>query len=259
MKARKIIYHLILVITLTITTQVGGLIWLFSAFVSYRLKKKKRVVFPVVYLICNIVIVPPIAKILGRERLPVFNDNIAPINWSYPLLFRNYANQELKTLLLKSSEQLKNQSIKIVYLDANFPFFNGFPLLPHLSHNDGKKIDLSFMYLDENNNQTNNKPSTSGYGVYVDDNYSTVSNCKNDGYWQYDITKYISFGNNDKLKFDEQRTRTLIMSFVNKPETQKVFIEPYLKRRLKLQNQGKIRFQGCKAVRHDDHVHLQIN
>jgi hypothetical protein len=31
-----------------------------------------------------------------------------------------------------------------LYLDGNFPFLNGFPLLPHLSHSDGRKLDIAY-------------------------------------------------------------------------------------------------------------------
>jgi murein endopeptidase len=37
----------------------------------------------------------------------------------------------------------------------------------------------------------------------------------------------------------------------------KIFIEPHLKTRLKLTT-PKIRFHGCRAVRHDDHIHVQL-
>ena len=40
-------------------------------------------------------------------------------------------------------KELNGTNIEIHYLDANFPFINKFPLLPHLSHNDGKKIDIT--------------------------------------------------------------------------------------------------------------------
>lgn len=61
-----------------------------------------------------------------------------------------------------------HKGIQVVYLDTNFPFINKFPLLPHLSHSDGKKIDVSLIYKDEKGKLTNKKPSVSGYGVYDD-------------------------------------------------------------------------------------------
>lgn len=37
----------------------------------------------------------------------------------------------------------------------------------------------------------------------------------------------------------------------------KVFLEPHLKSRFQADS-SKIRFQGCRAARHDDHIHLQL-
>ena len=37
----------------------------------------------------------------------------------------------------------------------------------------------------------------------------------------------------------------------------KVFIEPHLRRRLGVES-SKLRFQGCRAARHDDHIHMQL-
>jgi hypothetical protein len=36
-----------------------------------------------------------------------------------------------------------------------------------------------------------------------------------------------------------------------------MIVQPHLKSRLKLKS-TKIRFHGCKAVRHDDHIHIQL-
>ena len=253
MKFIKLIVHLLIIIFLTALTQVGGLIWLFAILISNRIKKRKRFVFPILYLLFNLIIVPPLAKSFGRERLPSFSKELKPRNLIYPLFFRNYVKPELKDVLIQSSK-----TIHITYLDANFPFYNGFPLLPHLSHNDGKKVDISFMYLDNDGISTNKKPSTSGYGAYVNSENPTSKNCLNKGYWQYDFTKYFTFGKINTLKLDEKKTRLLIQELLNHSESQKLFIEPYLKQQLNLNNYSKIRFHGCQAVRHDDHIHLQI-
>lgn len=251
----KPIGHIFIAVVLTILTQVGGVIWLFALLVSQRKGWKKRFVFTSIYLIFNLVIIPPIAKAFGREALPWFNNEVTPRNWFYPLAFRNYVDSELKTVLFESA---KTSGLKITYLDANFPFFKGFPLLPHLSHNDGKKIDISFMYVDEKGQSTNDKPSRSGYGAYVKKYSQSSKNCLNQGFWQYDFPKYLTFGANDDLEFDEKRTQGLIQSLLSKSQTQSIFIEPYLKQQLRLSKAYRIRFHGCRAVRHDDHIHLQI-
>ena len=258
MKLVKILLHIIWIIFLTIFTQVGGLIWIVTLLFCKAKQWKKRYVFSTLYLISNLLIVPPLAKQFGREQLPILNDNLKPRNLFYPLLFRNYVTPDLNALLKKSSIELKKDNINITYLDANFPFYNGFPLLPHRSHNDGKKVDISFIYKTKEGSTTDKKPGLSGYGIFVnEENYSNKS-CLKKGYWQYDFTKYLAFGEINTLDFDAIDTKKVILSFLSQNETQKIFIEPYLKQNLGLGNYNKIRFQGCKAVRHDDHIHLQV-
>lgn len=63
---------------------------------------------------------------------------------------------------------------------------------------------------------------------------------------------------NSNLDFSKKGTKLLIMAFLKQKELQKIFIEPHLKQRLHLTNK-KIRYHGCHAVRHDDHLHIQIN
>lgn len=254
----KLIKHLFLFVFFTILTQVGGVIWLLSVWVSISLKKRKRFVFPLLYLLFNLIIVPPIAQNFGREKLPVFNKDLRPRNYMYPLLFRNYVNTDLKLLLKKSANELKNKNIQITYLDANFPFYNGFPLLPHLSHNDGKKVDISFMYLDKSGSSTNKKPSVSGYGAYVKSVNITSTDCIEQGYWQYNFPRYLTFGTINNLELDKAKTASLVNQLLASSRTKKIFIEPYLKKSLGFSNDNKVRFHGCKAVRHDDHIHLEI-
>jgi len=178
MKHFKIFLHVIWIIVLTTFTQVGGIIWIVAIVLSKKFKIKKRFIFPLIYLVFNVLVVPPIAKTFGREPLPVFNDHLRSRNWVYPLLFRNYVSPELKNLLRGASQQLKEKDIRITYLDANFPFINNYPMFPHISHGDGRKIDITFMYLDKSGNPTNKKPSVSGYGVFAnsDQNY-TLKSC----------------------------------------------------------------------------------
>lgn len=258
MKILKLFLHLFWIVFLTVITQVGGLIWIVTLVVCKLLKWKKRYVFTLLYLVCNLLIVPPLAKQFGREQLPILNDNLKPRNLFYPLLFRNYVTPKLKNVLVRSSEALIKDNIKITYLDANFPFYNGFPLLPHRSHNDGKKIDICFSYKTKNGQTTDKKPALSGYGIYAQEENYSATNCIEKGYWQYNFSKYLTFGKINNIDFDATSTKKSIKTFLAQPETQKIFIEPYLKNKLGLSGYSKIRFHGCKAVRHDDHIHLQI-
>jgi len=177
------------------------------------------------------------------------------------ILNRHYVRPQLKNQLISIANQVNvsNNKLKVSYLDANFPFIDGFPLLPHLSHSDGRKVDLCFYYT-KNKISGNYKPSNSGYGSYVHplkNEYDQTKACKSKGYWQYDFTKYCTLGSRTDLEFDSQYTKKLINHITNDKLTQKLLIEPHLKKRMNL-NHDKIRFQGCHAVRHDDHIHYQI-
>lgn len=258
MKALKVFGHILVVLLLTVLTQVGGLIWLISLWIGIKTKKKKRFVFPTVYLVFNLLIIPLIAPWFGRTQLPVFNSIMKPQSYIYALAFRNYVTPELESVLMKASIDLLHLGIHVNYLDANFPFIDGFPLLPHLSHNDGKKIDIAFQYKTKSGKPTNKKSSLLGYGNYATTNNSTSDYCKSKGYWQYNITRHLKITTNSDLVLDKENTKTLIQGLLYRAENEKLFIEPYLKEELGLQNYSEIRFHGCQAVRHDDHIHLQI-
>lgn len=239
-----------------------------------RLKTQQKVtflikfsIFSILYFLTTCLFVPPIAALFGRVPMPVFsNKYIKPTNFFTCLFNRHYVKVELRNTVQSVANRLSRQEndAQIRYLDANFPFINGFPLLPHLSHNDGQKLDISFFYLKkENGKTTNEKPSFTGYGVFEmpqkGENNQTES-CKTKGFWQYDFTKYMAWGShkNDYI-FDEKRTKSLILLFSQEESIQKMFIEPHLAVRMGVGEKEKIRFHGCQAVRHDDHLHIQIN
>lgn len=219
-------------------------------------------VFFALYLFSTFLIVPFIAPWFGREKI----DDTAKIsahNFITKLCNRNYVTPNLNEVLKNISLQLnkKHPDIKVIYLDANFPFIDKFPLLPHLSHNDGKKIDIAFIYKNNQQKISNLKPSRSGYGVFEAPLKTEINQpliCKKKNYCQYDFTKHLTFGIiNNQLSLDTEANATLIQIIANNPKVSKVFIEPHLKTRMKLHN-SKIRYHGCKAVRHDDHIHFQI-
>ena len=255
-----------IVVLLTVGTQIGGVIYLVSIASIKRSSSKywlKRLgLFTLLYVLATFLFVPILAPIFGREKIKKF-EYIAARTFMTDVLNRNYVRPELNTSLRRISIALhkKHKGIKLVYLDANFPFLNKFPLLPHLSHNDGKKIDISLIYRDKDGKVTNQKPSVTGYGVYEDPRpgeYNQIKKCLERGNWQYDFTKYITFGTIDtNLTFSERATKDLILEILKQGATGKLFIEPHLKTRLQLNNQ-KIRFHGCQAVRHDDHIHFQL-
>ena len=263
----KKVIHILIVGFLTLLTQIGGLVWLinFGFFKLFVKKKPKWLVlgvFFVFYTVTTFLIIPPLAKLGGRVPLPLTKTGtLRPHNFMTPLLNRHYVRPQLKSQLIEIADKTnkENSQLKVSYLDANFPFINGFPLLPHLSHSDGRKVDLSFYYT-KNNLEGNLKPANSGYGKYVEPQtteYNQVKHCKSKGYWQYDFTKYVTLGSRNDLEFDSKNTKKLVTRCAQHHLTQKIFIEPHRKKRMNL-SYNNIRFHGCQAVRHDDHIHLQI-
>jgi len=264
----KTIVHILIVTLLTIITQVGGIIWILTfgyfKISNRKIEKWKRLFsFLIVYLISTILIIPQVAKLNDRSPLPITkSSNLIPHTYITPLLNRHYVKPKLKSQLIKIADDInsENNKHKLSYLDANFPFIDGFPLLPHLSHKDGRKVDLSFYYT-KDKEVGNLKPSKSGYGHFVNptnQEFNQTRECKSNGYWHYDYTKFLTLGSREDLEFDQENTKKLLNKIVEDPLTQKILIEPHLKKRMNLSN-NKIRFQGCHAVRHDDHIHHQIN
>lgn len=263
----KAFAHLIIIVMLTIVTQIGGVVWIITFVLLSRGQKEnsplaKVLVFTLLYALATLILVPPLAKVNDRVPLPIRDaQGLVPHSYFTILLNRHYVKPELKRELIEVSQNFQQaypRSI-IAYLDANFPFTDGFPLLPHISHNDGKKIDLAFFYL-KNKQPTNKKPSVSGYGKFVDqlnESPSQTEVCQKKGNWYYDYTKFLTFGSRDDLTFDTKRTKKLIDLIDSRSATQKILLEPHLKKRMNLHS-NKIRFQGCHSVRHDDHIHIQI-
>jgi hypothetical protein len=260
---------------LTILTQIGGVVYLIN-FSAYRFIDKKvnrqwlrrlckMTTFIVFYLLAAFLIVPILAKPFGRVQLPVRSTgNLRPLTFLTCLLNRNYVRKNLQDVAFSVASEMnkKYPGTVINYLDANFPFVNGFPLFPHLSHIDGKKLDLAFCYKDKQSLlETNNVPSPIGYGICEEPTASeknTAEFCAQKGYWQYSFLKsIIPQGRKNDFLFYTEKTKSLVELFANDKRIGKIFIEPHLKERLQLTN-DKIRFHGCQAVRHDDHIHVQL-
>ena len=60
------------------------------------------------------------------------------------------------------------------------------------------------------------------------------------------------------VQLEPARTTALVRALLADARVGKVFVEPALADRLGLAD-PKLRFQGCRAARHDDHVHVQLS
>ncbi len=270
----KIFRRFIAFLILSILTQTGGIIYLINTTTFKWINEKtnnkwlaslvKLTTFLLLYCLATFLIVPILAKPLGRVRMPIRTTNhIRPATIWTCLLNRNYVRPVLRDMAFDVANQMatKYPGTTLNYLDCSFPFINGFPLFPHLSHNDSKKIDLSFCYNNIQGIETNEVPSAIGYGICEEPRpgeVNTAEDCGNRGFWQYNILRVIvPQGNKVNFTFNETKTKDLVELFASEDATGKIFIEPHLVKRLKLTS-NKIRFHGCRAVRHDDHIHVQL-
>lgn len=268
--AIKFIRTISLFLILTVLTQIGGLVFLtFKAFCSVLVfwgvpeikKRSYRVVFFIgLYSLTIMLIVPPLAEWGGRVPLPVNSVSLKAWSPTSLLCNRHYVRPELKRAIVELSDSFyEEHGVGMTYLDANFPFWDGFPLLPHRSHNDGRKLDISFVYRNANGALTTWLFSFFGYGVSTLPQKGEVNMpaiCAEKGYWQYSLLHYLAPGSG--LPMDEKASRALMLKIIQQPQVRKVFMEPHLKQRLQLDAFSKVRFHGCHAVRHDDHIHLEI-
>ncbi|MGJ8683427.1 MAG: hypothetical protein ACSHWW_02305 [Nonlabens sp.] len=272
MKFLRAAAHIFIVVLLTLITQVGGFIWIaVFGYFKYRNSEwklwKRFTAYLLIYVFCVFTIVPFTAALGNRKMLPVYHETIQPHNLGYVLLCRNYVRNDLYNVLEDVSGVYKlspDHGMKIVYLDAGFPFIDGFPLLPHLSHNDGRKIDVAFVYKDASGVSHNNpNPSLTGYGIYEAPQENEINQtqiCEDAGYWQYGYAGYLGIQVDKTLSLNQAQTKILIENIQSHSKVQKVFIEPHLIKRLGIRNiKSKLRFHGCHAVRHDDHIHFQVN
>jgi hypothetical protein len=271
---KNILKTSILFIILTILTQVGGFIYVFIKLILAKFFPNKsfslRISFYLIgYLSTIIFIIPSLARFYGREPLPIFatkEQPIAPLRIVTCLMNRHYVKTSLKREIINISQKLSSEfpGCTITYLDGNFPIVNGFPLLPHLSHKDGNKLDIAFFYKSPTGELLNNvSPSLLGYGVCEEPqkgeyNYPKVcSDCGNDFKHNYLRTITPQF-QKTKFKFDSVRTQRFLKLCVQSNIIKRIYLEPHLQTRLGFDTSNKIRRTGCNAVRHDDHIHIQL-
>ena len=269
----RVVLHCLWLALLTLFTQIGGLVWLLALAISTGLRKRwsprglNWLVFLPLYTVITVLVVPPLARQYGRVPLPVFsNSHLRPESLWFSFLNRHYVRPGLKEALeeVALKMQTKFPGAVIWYLDANFPFFDGYPLEPHFSHKDGKKVDLSFYWTQADSGAPiARNPSPFGYGLFAEPlpgERDYAAECQRKGYWYISLDGDIAapFLTEKNYRFDAERTRELLRLLAEHPAVRRILIQPHLKQRLGLSRYDKLRFQACKAARHDDHVHIEL-
>ena len=136
---------------------------------------------------------------------------------------------------------------------TGFPFLSGFPLLPHLSHDDGKKADIALFYRNARGAYLPGR-TRSPIGYFAFEQGPTECESRPMSLrWDLDALQPIWAD----WTLDESRTRHALELLSSDPRIDRLFLEPHLKDRMDITS-SKVRFQGCRAARHDDHIHIQV-
>ncbi|WP_367186986.1 hypothetical protein [Roseibium sp.] len=191
----------------------------------------------------------------GRVPLNCWsNDYFQMQSGLYCVLNRHYVSPIVRETVQELSDHMTSNFPGTVTLglDGNFPFFDGFPLLPHLSHDDGRKLDLTFYYRDEDGYLPGKTTSPVGYFDFE----SGETDCPDRWLTMRWNLPWLQ-GLWPDFQLDPVRTSAAIAWLAKDPRVEKVFVEPHLRQSLGI-NFDKVRFQGCHAARHDDHIHFQI-
>jgi hypothetical protein len=268
---------IVAVVLLTLLTQIGGLVLLLvwglsrlalpRAMGAWRRVAIHAVLFVVAYATISVLVVPPLAALGGRVPLPCRAQPDRAFAAGSVLLCalnRHYVVPDQVVLLNELSDAIERAfpGTTTLFLDANFPFLNGFPLLPHLSHGDGRKLDLAFYYADaEGRYLPAVARSPIGYWAFEQPSANDASPCGARSWLslRWDLN-FLQDKFPDRM-LEQRRTSAALQWLLSEGarfKVDRIFIEPYLAARLGVQASPALGFQGCRAARHDDHIHVQI-
>lgn len=249
MPMRRGIFHILVIASLTILTQLGGIAW--AAALLFR----RRVLVFVLFYVALGFGAYFAAPLMGRVALSCWDSGALRVHSiGYCAMNRHYVSPELASVLQDAADEMarRHPGTVTLVLDANFPFGDGFPLIPHLSHDDGEKADLAFYYQGAQGYEAGRTKSPFGYFAFE----AGPSDCTRA--WpslRWDFAWAQRFWRD--IRLEPERTAEVIEILARDPRVGKVFVEPHLQDRLGVFG-AKIRFQGCRAARHDDHIHVQL-
>jgi hypothetical protein len=264
----RILRHGFAILLLTLITQIGGLAWLLALALRRFRPLSRRwaflALFAGIYSAATLA-AHQIAPLFGRVPLPcITSANLIVRTPLYCALNRNYATPELKAAAEAYASHMASifPGTTTLALDANFPFVTGFPLMPHLSHDDGRKLDLALYYRDDTGAFRNGETRSSlGYFAFQQPLANSPQPCANRRRlmtlrWDLDWLQPL-FADWDIEPARMKEALRWLSTEGRRHGIDKIFIEPHIPARLGISSDI-IRFQGCRAARHDDHIHIQV-
>ena len=250
-------WHILAILGLTALTQVGGLSWLVALLARGW---RRYLLFFGAYAVLSTA-AGIAAPVFGRERLPCFTDAEVPLASASPVycaMNRSYVTPQTRRMLEALARDMahRHPGTVTLTLDGSFPFTR-MPLLPHLSHRDGRR-DLAFQYTDADGSYLS-AATRSPLGYFAFEPSSEPETCPHhlvslrwDLAWLQPLWP--------DLPLDRDRTVAMVRWLTGEGRSHgvvRVVLEPHLVRSLGVAD-PMIRFQGCNAARHDDHLHVEV-
>jgi hypothetical protein len=271
--------YVIVFVLLTLVTQIGGLVLVISTLAVWAVVPNHRlggfkifavhaITFSCAYAAATAFLMPELARWGGRQSLQCLANEAHPYAAYSPFICvfnRQYVTPEMATLMDSLSADLAEAHPGTVtaYLDAGFPLLDGFPMFPHLSHDDGMKLDLSYFYREpEGEYRPLRAPSPIGYWAFQAPPEGTADACSDDERavtMRWDL-EWLQASWSD-YQMDEERTAAMLEWLTQRGPgfgVSEVLIEPHLAERLGVSSPV-IGFAGCHAARHDDHLHITLD
>lgn len=172
---------------------------------------------------------------------------------------RHYVTPDAREALLRAADRVARERPGTVvrYMEASW--LQGVrPMPPHRSHGDGRQVDLAVFYEDRTGRPLDRPPPSPsprllrGYGAYEPPRHEAERVCAGSPASGPDPPATRGW------RLDAARTQALIDALLAERRVRRIFLEPHLKRRLGYGGEPRIRFAGCAAARHDDHVHTDF-
>ena len=160
---RRVAWHGAIAVALTVMTQVGGLAWLLALRSRWRLPA-----FVAIYTAFTVAALW-LAPLAGRMPLTCGGDGPLRVQGSSSAPrtgTTSCPNWRPSCPTLRAGWTTPSPARTLV-LDAGFPVLTGFPLIPHLSHEDGRKADIAFYYADADGYLPGRTRSPVGYFAFT--------------------------------------------------------------------------------------------
>lgn len=181
---------------------------------------------------------------------------LRPASIGYCLARRHYVTPAARTVLLAAANGVAKDhpGSVVLFMDASWSKGTR-PMPPHLSHGDGREVDLAMFFVTPAGRPLAAPPTLTGYGAFEPPSHETERVCIGIAGPHHEPDPAAS----RSWRLDEARTSDLVRRLIADPHVRRVFIEPHLKTRLGLAREDKVRFAGCQAARHDDHIHVDFS